>query len=233
MFLVFLCASRRAAPPTNPPMTTRNLLGSIALVIGLAIASLSSATAQTLNFKAFETEGISNPSDLDFIDLKGLVFSTGDGVSITITNTSAIGAGFVTSQMPTVTAIFFEDRAGVLNNSPVITSASSGVFFESNNSANLPGGKSQGFVVESAFTAVPPPPKNGLDPEDYVTFLFAGTDYDSLLVALYAGQVRVGMHIQQIGADGGDSASYISVIPEPSAAWLACLWALALFRRRR
>lgn len=194
---------------------------------------MSSSTAQTLAFEGFETQGVSNPSDLDSINVEALIFTSGAGVAISITNTSIPGSGFVTSQMPTVTSIFFEDKAGVLSNSPTVIASSTGVAFESNNAANLPGSKAVDFVVESAFTAVPPPPKNGLDPGDYVTFLFSGTDYDSLLVALSSGQVWVGLHIQEIGADGNDSVAYFSVIPEPSAALLACLGALALFRRRR
>lgn len=214
-------------------MKTRRMLRSIVLIAGLAIASASSINAQTsLDFTAFETGGISDPSDLDFINVNGLIVSTGDGVSISITNSSLVGSGFVTSSIPTVTKIFFEDIAGVLS-SPVISSSSSGVEFASNPDAHLPGGNAINFVVESAFSAVPPPSASGLDPGEYVTFLFAGTDYDSLVSAISLGTVRVGLHIQEIGQNGEDSASFVNVIPEPSAALLGCIGAFFLLKRRR
>lgn len=216
-------------------MKTLNLKGRIALVMGMAaLFGLSSANAQTsLDFVAFETGGVSNLSDLDYIDLEALIVSAAGGVSIGIYNNSAIGDPGVTATQPTVTKIFFEDRAGVLGETASVVSSSSGVSFVSNDGATLPGGNNIGFMVDNAFTASPPPSKNGLDPGESVVFLFTGTAYESLVASIVSGDFRIGMHVQEIGVCGEDSAAFVSVVPEPASALLGLLGTLVLLRRRR
>lgn len=206
----------------------------MALLSGMmALMGLSSASAQTsLDFYAFETNGVSNLSDLDYIDLEALIVSTVGGVSIEVKNTSVIGDPGVTAGQPTVTKIFFEDKAGVLSDSVSITGSTGQVSFVSDNGANLPGGNNIGFDVETAFTAVPPPTLYGLDPGESIVFLFSGTGYDALVASLVAGDFRIAMHVQQIGINGQDSASFVN-IPEPTSAMLGLLGTLVLLRRRR
>jgi hypothetical protein len=200
----------------------------------MALLGLSSGSAQTsLDFYAFETNGVSNLSDLDYIDLEALIVSTAGGVSIEVKNTSVIGDPGVTSGQPTVTKIFFEDQAGVLSNSVSITGSAGQVSFVRNNNLNLPGGNNIGFDVETAFKAVPPPTLYGLDPSESIVFQFSGTNYDALIASLVSGDFRIAMHVQQIGRCGDDSASFVNVIPEPTTAMLGLLGTLVLLRRRR
>ncbi len=200
----------------------------------MALLGLTSGSAQTsLDFYAFETNGVSNLSDLDYIDLNALIVSTAGGVSIEVKNTSVIGDPGVTSGQPTVTKIFFEDQAGVLSNSVSITGFTGQVSFVSDGNLNLPGGNNIGFDVETAFKAVPPPALYGLDPGESIVFLFSGTNYDALVASLFSGDFRIAMHVQQIGINGQDSAAFVNVIPEPSSAMLGMLGALVLMRRRR
>lgn len=206
----------------------------VALLSGMmALFGVSSANAQTsLDFYAFETSGVSNPSDLNYIDLEALIVSTTGGVSIEVRNTSVIGDPGITSSQPTVTKIFFEDRAGVLGDSVSITNTPGKVAFVSNDGANLPGGHNIGFEVKTAFTATPPPSKFGLDPGESVIFLFGGTVYDALVSSIVSGDFRIAMHVQEIGLRGEDSAAFVSV-PEPGVAILGLIGTLLLLRRRR
>lgn len=211
-------------------MKTKQLLGRTALIAGLSMTGVSSVSAAvSIALVPFETEGVSNPSDLDSIKINALISSTYSGVTIKISNDSIIGEGYNTATMPTVTLILFESTAGVVDSAPTVSAGSA---FLSKDNATLPGGSSIGFNVTFGFSAPPPPVKNGLDPEEYVTFSFAGTDYDGLLTAIAGGDFRIGVHVQEIGETGLDSVSLVTV-PEPSAALLGGIGALLLLRRRR
>jgi len=226
---------QREIPPALPPiMKTLNRKGRIALATGmLALFGLSSVNAQTsLDFVPFETGGVSNVSDLDFIDLEALIVSVAGGVTIEISNKSTIGDPYITSTQPTVTKIFFEDRAGTLGNDVSIVGSTGVVSFDRNDGANLPGGNSIGFLVDTAFTATPPPTTNGLDPGESVVFLFSGSVYDALVASIVSGDFRIALHVQQIGMNGEDSAAFVTV-PEPGSALLGLLGTLLLLRRRR
>jgi hypothetical protein len=215
-------------------MKTLTPLGRIALSIAVALPfALGSIHAQTsLDFVAFETSGVSDLDDLIFIDLNALIVSTAGGVNIQIQNNSIIGDPGITSTQPTVTRIFFEDRAGVLGSDVSITSSSPGVSFIRNDGAHLPGGNTIGFDVDTAFTAASPLSRNGLDPGESVVFLFNGTVYDALVASIVSGNFRIAMHVQEIGPSGYDSAAFVSV-PEPGTAILALLGTAILLRRRR
>jgi hypothetical protein len=176
------------------------------------------------------------------------------GVTIGIVNSSIPGDGWITSQIPTITTFLFQDQANVLS-VPTIQSASPGVSIVQNNNLNLPGGNNIGFTVESGFRASNPSVKKGLDPNEFVYFFFGGSSYELVLAGLASGQVKIGMHVQEIGLDGEDSASYVNnlyvapndggggsgnsggggpdVIPEPSSALLTLVGTALLFRRRR
>ena len=215
-------------------MKTLTPLGRIALTIAIALPfSLGSIHAQTsLDFVAFETSGVSDLDDLNFIDLNALITATAGGVSIQIQNNSNIGDPSITPSTPTVTRIFFEDQAGVLGDNVSIVSSSPGVSFVRNDGAHLPGGNTIGFDVDTAFTAASPLSKNGLDPSESVIFLFNGTVYDALVASIVSGNFRIAMHVQEIGPCGSDSAAFVSV-PEPGTTVLALLGMAILLRRRR
>jgi hypothetical protein len=222
------------------------------IVFGLIGSNFASAQA-SLNFSPFEIEGVSQASDLDYIDIDGQVISSVGGVTIGIVNSSIPGDGWITAQIPTITTFLFQDQANVLS-SPTLSSASQGVSLTQNNNLNLPGGNTIGFTIESGFRANNPSVKKGLDPNEFVYFFFGGSNYEQVLAGLASGQVKIGMHVQEIGLGGDDSASYINdlyvapndgggggnsggggpdVIPEPSSALLSLLGAALLLRRRR
>ena len=215
-------------------MKTLNCKVRIALAAGMfALLGMSSVSAQTsLDFVPFETGGVSNVSDLDYIDLEALIVSVPGGVTIGIYNNSTIGDPYITSTQPTITKIFFEDRGGVLGDNVSIQSTSGVVSLERNDSANLPGGNNISFQTDKAFTATPPPTTNGLDPGESVVFLFTGSVYDALVASIVSGDFRIALHVQQIGMNGSDSASFVSV-PEPGSALLGIMGTLLLLRRRR
>jgi hypothetical protein len=216
-------------------MKTTHFGRRFALVSGLlAILGSSSIHAQTsLDFVPFEFSGVSNVTDLDYIDLEALIAPEPGGVSIGIFNKSTVGDPGVTHTAPTVTRIFFEDRAGVLGDSADIVSSSGGVSFVRNDGANLPGGNRIGFLVDTAFTAAAPPSGKGLDPGESIVFFFGGSVYDSVVAGIVSGDFRIGLHVQEIGFGAEDSAAFVTVIPEPGSALLGLLGALMLLRRRR
>lgn len=233
----WIFSSRFSSPPRSPHMimNATQLGRRVALVCGLlAVMGLSSLQAQTsLDFVPFEFSGVSNVSDLDYIDVEALVAPATGGVSIGIFNQSTPGDPGVTSTTPTVTRIFFEDRAGVLGNSPSVSSSSGVVSFVRSDGANLPGGNNIDFETSIAFTAAAPRPMNGLDPGESIVFFFGGSDYHSVVAGIVSGDFRVGLHVQEIGACAEDSAAFVTVIPEPGSALLGLLGALMLLRRRR
>lgn len=153
-------------------------------------------------------------------------------MSVEIQNNSIIDDPGITPTQPTVTRIFFEDRAGVLGSDVSITSSSAGASFIRNDGARLPGGNKIKFDVNTAFTAASPLAQNGLDPGESVVFLFNGAMYDALVASIISGNFRIAMHVQEIGPYGNDSAAFVS-IPEPGTAILALLGTAVLMRRRR
>lgn len=207
----------------------------MSITIGIvALLGLSLASGQTsLDFTAFETEDVSNVSDLDYIDIDALIVSVDGGVTVGIYNNSIIGDPGITPTRPTITKIFFDDRTGVLGKSSGASSSSGGVSFVSKDGTSLSGGKSIDFQVDTAFTAVSPPSQNGLDPSEFVVFLFTNTSYESLVANINSGDFRIGLYVKEIGAWGKDSAAYVNVIPEPTSAALGLLGSLLLLRRRR
>ena len=198
------------------------------------LLGMSAVKAQTsLDFTPFEYEGVSNVSDLDHIDLNALILSTAEGVTVSIRNQSIIGDPGVTLTQPTVTKIFFDDRAGLTGGQVSILSQVGDVSFVRNDGANLPGGKKIDFNVDSAFTAAPPPSVKGVDPGEAIVFLFSSATYEQLVASVTSGDFRIGLHVQEIGRNGEDSAAFVSVIPEPGGVLPVLLGSLLLLRRRR
>lgn len=223
------------------------------LISSCALLGSGNVSAQvTFNFEPFEIQGVSHPSDLEYIDINGLVASAFGGVRIGIFNDSAPGDGWVTGEIPTITSIVFEDQANVLTGA-AFESAAPGVTFAQNNNITLPGGNAIGFDVEAGFRAANPQVKKGLDPGEWAYFTFTGSNYLSVVAAIESGDVRIGLHVQEIGKRAKDSASFVNtttttgdggggsgdnggppdVIPEPSSALLTLLGAAFLLRRKR
>ena len=199
----------------------------------LAITALStSAFAQTYNFTAFETGGISDPTSLSPIKLKATLSQNGTSLDVVITNESQPGDGWVTSSVPTVTKIAFDDGAGVLP-SPTFANNPPNVVFNADNSVNIPGSNNIGFVTTYGFNADPPPTTTGIDPGEQFIITFANTSVSDAVKAFEGGALRIAAQVQQIGRND-ESASFVTVVPEPSTTLLASMAGmLVLLRRKR
>lgn len=136
-----------------------------------------------------------------------------------------------------ITDIYFDDAVTPLFTSISYQSASgSGVAFDSQATpANLPGGKSIGFLADYSGDANAQPLgviDGGVNSKDeWVSFLGLWANaatFDGLLTALASDDFRVGLHIQAIGGQGvsGSYVNQLNPVPLPAAAWL---FASALF----
>jgi hypothetical protein len=146
-----------------------------------------------------------------------------------------------------ITDIYFDD--GSLLGIASITS-SSGVSFSQNASpGNLPSGNnaSPPFMATEGFTADSDPPAqpNGVNPpNEWVGILFdlkADQEFSHTIAALLSGELRIGIHVQGIGATGGseslvhDPGSWVpqEVIPEPMSIVLLGTALLGITNRLR
>lgn len=197
----------------------------------LAVAALStSAFAQTYTFSAFETSGISDPDLLIPINLNATLSTNGTSVDVTISNDSTPGDGWITSEIPTITKIAFDDDAGLLPK-PTYSNNPPTVVFNADDTVNIPGSNNIGFATTYGFTADPPPTYTGIDPGEHFVVSFENTDIKDLRKAISSGDIRIAIHVQQIGEN--DSASFVSVVPEPSSAMLIGLASLTCLLRRK
>jgi hypothetical protein len=210
-------------------MLPPRLTGPLAIAAAAALC-LQPGHAQTLDFVPFETGGVSDIGVLDPIDLNALLIQTEDGLQIEIRNDSRVGNDWITPATPTITRIYFELDAG-LPADPVIVDTTGQVLMDPLANMNLPGGRNISFQSTTAFRARPAPVFNGVSPGESVNILLPDTTIDDLLAGSGA---RIGLHVQQIGPNAEDSASFaIPEIPEPGIALLATLSLLAALRRRR
>ena len=127
-----------------------------------------------------------------------------------------------------IASIYYDDDsllgAATINNGPGT------LFNQYAKPGNLPAGK----TLEPSFTTAgglsfdsePAPPKNGINPGEWVRITFDlinGGTFESLINKLNAGQIRMGTHI--IALPDGSSESSVNV-PEPAA---FCLLAAGAF----
>lgn len=197
----------------------------------LALASLAflftSAHAQTFSFCVFESSDISDTSLLTPIHINATLTQNGDAVAILIMNDSIPGDDWVTSEVPTITKIAFDDDSGLSLPAPTFSNGPPDVIFGVDNSLNIPGSNNIGFTTTYGFTADPPPTTTGLDPGEALLVSFADTDIAALEQAINNGDLRIAVHVQQIGsASTDDGASFVNKIPEPSSTILMGIAAL-------
>ncbi|SHJ12568.1 PEP-CTERM protein-sorting domain-containing protein [Rubritalea squalenifaciens DSM 18772] len=224
-------------------MKAKTALNGIIASAPLVFASAASAVVVNFSFSPFEYD-YPDASDLDPIVISGTLVGDEDvasgPVSITVTNNSIPGDDWITSDAPTITLIAFD--GDILPAPDSWTGSDPSVDFELDG-MNLPGGNNltPDFNSDFGLGAAPPPAHTGLDPGETLTINFTGS-FDDIYEALYNGDLRIGLHVQQIGDDFGNSASYINdtpppppddEIPEPSSGVLVLLTSLGFLIRRR
>lgn len=103
-----------------------------------------------------------------------------------------------------ITGIYFDDALSLLNFSTYLIDSPNGVSFAPNGAPPvLPGGNGNphNFNVDFRINAKSPPPKNGVNINEWVSLTVnykAGEDYQALLAAIYTKDFRIGMHAQAI-----------------------------------
>lgn len=133
-----------------------------------------------------------------------------------------------------ITDIYFDD--GLLLGISSIDDSCVGVDFKNGaNPSNLPGGENFGFFADEAFSieSAPPPAKNGVDPEEWVSivYILSGGSVEDVIEELNTGVLRIGIHVQDF--DFGGSEAFINNVPEPATLLLLTLGGLILRRSKR
>lgn len=182
------------------------------------------ASAATITFSQITSNGTESPAG----QLTAEVSDSGGQVLFKFVN--AAGGGSIASR---ISEVYWDDDLGLLSNGPVVdgSNTSAGVVLTSipASPANVPAGNTVGFNADFSAGRVMAA-ANGVDPGEMAAFLFDG-DTTSVLAALAAGDMRLGMHVISIGA-GGQSESFVGH-PEPSSAVLLAAASLAVASRRR
>lgn len=215
-----MCMSRRCIA---------SVLGGL-LVLLAAMSSGTPAQAATLSFSNITHNGnpdIGNQLSVD-------VTADPGGVRFTFNN-----SGLTPSS---ITAVYFDLPASGFGGLTVFDSPPS-VVFTGGGAANFPGGNSLSpqFMTNLSATADAGPggvPAHGVNLGESLAIVIALTagNLDSVVGALLAGALRIGLHVQAIA--GGGSDSYLSQTPLPGAlplfaSGLAGLGFFRWFKRRR
>lgn len=203
------------------------LIVSQSLVLASLVFLFTSAHAQTFSFCVFESSDISGTSLLTSIHINATLTQNGDAVDILIMNDSIPGDDWVTSEVPTITKIAFDDDSDLSLPAPTFSNSPPDVIFGIDNSLNIPGSNNIGFTTTYGFIADPPPTTTGLDPGEALLVSFADTNIAALEQAMNNGDLRIAVHVQQIGSASTDyGASFVNKIPEPSSTILMGIAAL-------
>ena len=210
-------------------MKTPLLAAMVAFALGSNVAS-----GQNFTFDPFEFDS-PDQSLLEPITLDLTVSEDFGGIIFEISNKTIPGDDWATASIPTVTNVYFEDSSGLLT-APNFVGGTGGTVAYSDgiDGGGIAGGSQIDFDSAFYFQADPPPTSSGIDPGESGIFGATAPSLAEVIDALNAGEIRIGLRVQQIGENDKLSASYISRVPEPSTALLS-LAALAgcLFIRRR
>lgn len=202
------------------------------------IGSANLALGQTIDFNPYETGGISNLGDLDAIMIQATFNQLGSDLEIILLNSSTPGDDWITSEVPTITKIAFDDNRGNASTGFIdglsFEDSPKDVDFNLDNSVNIPGSNNINFSTVYGVTASPPPTKTGIDPGEQIRFILKNAQASEALKLVQNDQLRIAIHVQQIGL-GDDSASFVSgsSIPEPTSSALMGLAGLGLLLKRR
>lgn len=141
----------------------------------------------------------------------------------------------------TIASIFFDTPSNLITLVPAlsVSYSNAGISFSVAAGGNLPGGNNVGFSSDGVAHAANPKPHNGVNPGEWVEFVFAtnGSVVDAL--SSNPAGMRVGLHV--ISLADGQSETYVNTRPPTnvpdSASTLALLGlglgALGFVARRR
>ena len=110
-------------------------------------------------------------------------------------------------------------------------------FSEGATPPGLPAGFNQNAVAFSADSN-PPVEQNGINPGESLAIVFsllAGQSLGSVIDAIVANTLRIGLHVQAIGNTGGSKSYLVTATPIPGALplFVTGLVSLGLLRRRQ
>lgn len=199
------------------------------------VATVSFAAVASAGMVQFErvtnnaAENVQPQLQVEYTDL-------GSGqVKFRFTNDLSVAAASITD-------VYF-DAAGVLDSISSINSSFGVSFGNGASPPNLPGGNGLADPFSANLSADSNPPsvaENGVNMAaewlEIVVNLSTGVSAGDMVTALGDGSVRIGMHVQSIGADGESDAfvnTLIGTIPAPGAFALGLIGLGFLGGRRR
>lgn len=238
----------------NLNLINRQILNFGKVLVALSVLTVAPHAARA-NLGAFDFEpfefaypgGLSSPAlDGSLLSLEiHEVFGDPHSVYLSLLNLSDLSNSNISPTSPTITGIYFDDNASLLNfGSASIFDQSPSTGFNLGGGAppNVPGGVSIGFFSDYRVTASPPAPSLGLDPGQFLTLQFgllggatAADVFQALANADVSSSLRLALHVQEIGlgVSTAASGSFVTVVPEPGGFLLLAVAGVVLQLRRR
>lgn len=215
-------------------MSVTRFVMSAAVVAGLCSVGATRAEAATLGFSCI-TNNNANSCAIGQSQLTAELTDLGNGtVEFLFQNTGTAASS--------ITQIYFDQPNPTVMGLTSMQGSSGVNFRQLSAPLNLPGGNGIGFGATTGVGSRPPVSPNGVNPGEWLKLVFTlntGSTFASLLTNLATGDLRIGMHVQSIGA-WENSESFVNgpplVTPEPASLILlgtGLAGAVAARRRRR